>query len=308
MPYRRLPNTDQARLRTLRAILGASATQQDDSVVSYKSQLDAKTLLQNFEHAISLYQQMYERQINSNKDFQEVFQNAKLYLSHFIQVLNMSIIRGEIKAEIKQLYHLPEDAYSMPNLSSADALVEAGAYIMEGEAKRIRLGGTPLYNPTIAKVNVHYDIFKEYRLNQLSLQQNTQRYAAQVNSMREAVDTLIADIWNQIETRFLSLPPYQRLETCKSWGVIYYYRRGEALLTPADDLPKPQTELQKIVVSEEIKIEIEPETAQQEHRLFDESEQQDSAPVHSKIHTLLHKKKRNRTTAQPSLLSLFFNN
>ena len=308
MPYRRLPNTDQARLRTLRAIIGASATQQGDSVVSYKSQLEAKTWLQNFEQAISLYQQMYERQIASNKDFQEVFQNAKLYLSHFMQVLNMSIIRGEIKAEIKQLYHLPTNASSMPDFSSADDLIEAGAHIMEGEAERIRLGGTPLYNPTIAKVNVHYDIFKEYRLNQLSLQQNTQRYAAQVNAMRESVDALIADIWNQIEATFLSLPPYQRLETCKSWGVIYYYRRGEALLTPSDDLPKPQVEIQDIVVSEEIKIEIEPESALQEHLLFDESERPEFAASSSKMHTLLQKKKRNRTTAQSSLLSLFFNN
>ncbi len=307
MPYRRLPNTDQARLRTLRAILGASATQQGDSVVSYKSQLEAKTLLQNFEHAISLYQQMYERQITANKGFQEVFQNAKLYLSHFIQVLNMSIIRGEIKAEIKRLYHLPADAYSMPNFSSADALVEAGAHIIEGEAERIRLGGTPLYNPTIAKVNVHYDIFKEYRLNQLSLQQNTQRYAVQVNAMRDSVDALIADIWNQIEAGFLSLPPYQRLETCKSWGVIYYYRRGEALLTPADDLPTLQIEPQKVVASEETKTEVEQGPALREHLLFDESERQESAADTSKMHTLLQKKKRNRTANQKSpLLSLFF--
>jgi len=306
MPYRRLPNTDQARLRTLRAILGASASQHGDSVVSYKSQLEAKTWLQNFEQAISLYQQMYERQIASNKDFQEVFQNAKLYLSHFIQVLNMSIIRGEIKVEIKQLYHLPINASSMPGFSSADDLIEAGAHIIEGEAERIRLGGTPLYNPTIAKVKVHYDIFKEYRLNQLSLQQNTQRYAAQVNAMRESVDALIADIWNQIEATFLSLPPYQRLETCKSWGVIYYYRRGEALLTSADDLPKPHMEIQDVAVLKE--IEVEPESALQKNLLFEEMEHPESKASSSKMGTLLKKKKRNRTTAQSPLLSLFFNN
>lgn len=306
MPYRRLPNTDQARLRTLRSILESSAMQQDSSVVSYKLQLEAKNTLQNFEQTIALYQQMYERQVTSNKDFQVVFQNARLYLSHFVQVLNMSIVRGEMKAEIKQLYHLPAVPTSMPDFSSAEALIESGAHIIEGEAERIRRGGTPLYNPTIAKVKVHYDIFKEHRLNQLSLQQNTQRYAAQVNAMRASVDMLIADIWNQIEAYFVSLPPYQRLESCKSWGVIYYYRRGEVLLTAADDLPKPHVEIQDIAVSHE--MEVASESALQENLLFEEIERSESTASSSKIGALFQKKKRNRTTTQSSLLSLFFNN
>jgi hypothetical protein len=250
MPYRRLPNTDQARVRALRTALEESDRQHLQLVIAYKTQHDAKVLLQKFEQAMGLYKQTYDNQVNSNRDFQQVFRNARLYISHFIQVLNLAVQREEIKLAYKKFYHLDPDDFSVPDMVSAESLIERGQNIIEGEAERLKSGGVPLYNPAIAKVKVHFDIFKDFRDNQLLLQQNTSRYADKVNELREPVDELIVDIWNQIEGFFSELPPYKRMETCKQYGVVYYYRKGEALLTPADDLPKPE------IVAQEIAAEI----------------------------------------------------
>ena len=60
----------------------------------------------------------------------------------------------------------------MPDLSTEPALAEWGRKIVDGENKRISQGGIPIYNPTIAKVRVHYDIFMdsyEKQKNLLSL-------------------------------------------------------------------------------------------------------------------------------------------
>lgn len=248
MPYRRLPNTDQARVRVLRTALEESDRQHLRFVISYKTQHDLKMLLQKFEQAMGLYKQTYENQVNSNKDFQLVFRNARLYVSHFIQVLNLSVQRGEIKPEQKKLYHLDPNDYSVPDMVTADLVLDWGNNIIEGEKLRTKAGGIPFYNPAIAKVKVHYDIFKEYRDNQTFLQQNTTRYAEKVNELRQPIDDLIVDVWNQIEGFFNELPPFQRMEICKQYGIIYYYRKGEAELTPADDLPKPK----EVIVSEEL--------------------------------------------------------
>jgi hypothetical protein len=250
MPYRRLPNTDQARVRALSTALEESDQQHLQLVISYQTQHEAKVLLQKFEQAIGLYKQTYENQVNANKDFQQIFRNARLYISHFIQVLNLAVQRNEIKTEYKKLYHLDPEDFSVPDMVSAESLIEWGQNIIEGEALRMKAGGIPLYNPAIAKVKVHYDIFKEYRDNQLFLQQNTARYGDKVSDLRQPVDDLILDVWNQIEGFFNDLPPYKRMESCKQFGVIYYYRRGEAELTPADDLPKP-------IVVEEVVPEVE---------------------------------------------------
>ncbi len=252
MPYRRLPNTDQARVRALRTALEESDRQHLQLVISYKTQHEAKVLLQKFEQAMGLYKQTYDNQVNSNKDFQQIFRNARLYISHFIQVLNLAVQRSEIKKEYKKLYHLEPEDFSVPDMVSSESLIEWGQNIIEGEAQRMRAGGVPLYNPAIAKVKVHYDIFKEYRDNQLFLQQNTARYADKVNVLRQPIDDLIVEAWNQIEGFFNELPPFKRMESCKAFGVIYYYRRGEAELTPADDLPKPIEIIEETPVVEAI--------------------------------------------------------
>ena len=85
---------------------------------------------------------------------------ARLYLSHFIQVLNLAVIRSEIRLSHKEYYGL-DAQNSLPDLSSEQALVEWGRKVIEGENRRISQGGIPIYNPTIAKVKVHYDIFLE---------------------------------------------------------------------------------------------------------------------------------------------------
>ena len=100
---------------------------------------------------------------------------ARLYISHFIQVLNLAVLRDEIKTwRIKNIYGLPE-ANVVPDLLSEAALVEWGKKIIEGEQQRTAQGGIPIYNPTIARVKVHYDIFLDSYERQKNYQALTNR-------------------------------------------------------------------------------------------------------------------------------------
>ncbi|MGC9151793.1 MAG: hypothetical protein ACP5F6_08550 [Microbacter sp.] len=305
MPYRRLPKTDQARLRSLRALIAQCNEHKDEAVVSYKIQLEADELLRKFENLMRMYHEASERQTERNKEYQLLFQNAKMYLSHFIQVLNMSIQRGEIKPDIKVLYHLPPDPYSMPDFSSVDQLISAGQFIIDGESERMQLGGTPLYNPTIAKVRVHYDLFKEFRFNQLIIQQNTQRYARQMDELRHAVDLMIVNAWDQIEKAFSAMPFLQRIETCQAWGVIYYYRRNEKSSGEAEDeaSDEPFHEELLLLAEEQQPLTTNDQADLKEQRLFEEADNEDVAPLAAKENASILKKKK--VNDQSSLLSLF---
>ena len=89
-------------------------------------------------------------------------------------------------------------------------------------------GGIPIYNPTIAKVRVHYDIFMESYEKQKNLQALTARSLETLASMRDEADTLILDIWNQVERKYAEVMPNEkRLDLCRGYGLIYYYRTGE---------------------------------------------------------------------------------
>ena len=181
---------------------------------------------------MSQYNQTFESQVIANKKYQQIIKNVRLYISHFIQVLNLAVIRGEIKKENKRFYKLQPDDYTVPDLTSEAALMEWGKNIIDGENERTRNGGIPIYNPTIVKVKVHYDIFKEYKNNQKLFQESTSRNQDNVASMRAEVDKIILDIWNQVEASFAAEPsPYKRLKVCERYGVVYYYRRGEQIVT-----------------------------------------------------------------------------
>jgi hypothetical protein len=237
MPYRRLPNTDQARLRALRtAILQEENKNYGDQVVSYKTIIDAKNYLGVFEKQLNQYQQTLESQVSANKHYQQIVHNARLYISHFIQVFNLSVIRGDIKKEHKLFYKLDQNINIVPDLSTEAALLNWGKCIIDGENERLRNGGLPIYNPTIAKVKVHYEVFKEYKSNQKLHQNTTNRNWEELVSLREKGDLIILDIWNQVEAKYKDEKPYSRFIKCQTYGLVYYYRKGEKVLTKASDL------------------------------------------------------------------------
>ncbi|MFA5046670.1 MAG: hypothetical protein WC542_12160 [Paludibacter sp.] len=237
MPYRRLPNTDQARLRALRAAIQQADKQNfGEQVIAYKTLHEAKTYLSIFEKQLIQYQQTLESQVSANKRYQQIVHNARLYISHFIQVFNLSVIRGDIKKEHKLFYQLDPNVHTVPDLSTEASLLHWGKCIIDGENERIRNGGLPIYNPAIAKVKVHYEVFKEYKSTQKQYQNTTNRNWEELVSLREQGDLIILDIWNQVELNYKDERPYTRLMKCNSFGLVYYYRKGEKVLTKVDDL------------------------------------------------------------------------
>ena len=142
MPYRRLPNTDQARLRALKtAIFRCEGQEYGQETVDFSTMLDAKNIARQFESQLMLYQQALDNQVEANRQYQQALHNARMYLSHFIQVFNLSVIRGEIKAEHKHLYGLDPAANAVPDLSTEAAILQWGKRVIEGEGERVRKGG-----------------------------------------------------------------------------------------------------------------------------------------------------------------------
>ena len=228
MPYRRLPNTDLARIRALEcAVEKEQKYGVRELAITYKIINEAKSFLVRFKKAQAIYQQCYDEQVKASKKYQGQMKMARLYISHFIQVLNMAVIRRELKKEVKTIYGLDPDNHSVPDLSAESALVEWGGKIIGGETERIKKGGVPIYNPTIAKVSVHYEIFKEAYFYQKNYQQSTNRNLEQLAGMRDEADALILEIWNQVEEKFNELPSQVKMEKCMDYGVIYYFRKKE---------------------------------------------------------------------------------
>ena len=228
MPYRRLPKTDSARLKALKVVLDNNDVYTaGNRIIEWKTLNKAQPAYDKLFDACQQYNISMKNQIKKSTKNTQLQRNAELYLSHFVQVLYMAIERGEIKDSYLELYGLTPGIYILPNFKTCEGLVENGPKIIEGEKMRIKKGGMPIYNPTIAKVAVHWDIFNEAYRNRKSLQKRTALALERVSALRGDVDSIILDIWNQVEKAFADLPPERRFEECRKYGVVYYYRRNE---------------------------------------------------------------------------------
>ena len=121
-------------------------------------------------------------------------------------------------------------------MSTEELLLQWGKNIIEGEQARVSQGGFPIYNPAINKVQVHYDIFREHYNTHVVHKKTHSRVYENIETMRKQIDALILEIWDQIEAFYKDELPYAKLTKCQAYGMIYYYRTGESVLTPQTDL------------------------------------------------------------------------
>ncbi len=229
MPYRRLPNTDKARIRVMKKALNKSNGLHPNLLAfSQKNLVLLRTILPRYEQAIIHQRQAYQIQIKENKKYIEHQKSAQLYLSHFVQVLNFTIIRNELSEKVLSLYALDEIGKKLPNLNTEKLLLEWGEKIIFGETTRIHQGGVPISNPKISMVNVKFSTFKDSFFYQKKLQETTLRTQKKVSSMRQDCDKLIQTIWNEVEIFHESASGDKR-KLSEEYGVTYVYRKHEKI-------------------------------------------------------------------------------
>lgn len=228
MPYRRLPNTDKARLRALDRAFKKTENKKPESIPFSAGNIqNLKNFLPRFQNAITLLNAARRNQIQNSREYNELLRKARMYVSHFIQVMNMAIARGEQKSEILKFYTLDSFGNSLPPLNSESDLLYWGKKIIDGDRERILNGGSPFYNPSIALVKVNFEKYAEAQFRQKNFQQTTVRNSTLVNNLRKEADELIQKLWNEAEGAFEHLPDTLKRENAKQFGVVYAYRKSE---------------------------------------------------------------------------------
>lgn len=228
MPYRRLPNTDSARLKSLK-----SAHEKGKDVPPFKlafspnSYRKIQSILPLFEGAIVEHKNSLNIQADKNKEYQKRLRKVRLYISHFIQVVNMAISRGDLLPETLGYFGLDTEDKKLPSLNSEEEVITWGQQLIKGEQERRNKGLSPITNPTIAVLKVHFDKFMEYHNYQKSLKNRSQRAQEQLNEKRSQVDSVIQQIWNEVENTFNDLPEEMRREKASEYGLVYVFRRSE---------------------------------------------------------------------------------
>ena len=228
MPYRRLPNTDKARQKAL-----IKAYQMGKELPPFKLAFSQSTyqrivsFLPGFEKKMLHQKSTLAKQIERNKEHLGLMKKAKLYISHFIQVVNMAIQRGELAPSILEYYQLKGYNKKLPSLNTEEDVIRWGKCIIDGETDRVKKGMSPITNPTMAVVKVRFEKFNESYFNQKNLRQSNCRTLKELSETRPEADEIIVNIWNEVEETFKDLPDDLRRERAIEYGLVYVYRKSE---------------------------------------------------------------------------------
>ena len=204
----KLPKTDEERIDILQtAIAQERINEAWDKILSTAELHELQLFIPSFQKArFALNQAVIDRDKAQNL-YTDLFNNVQLYVSHFIQVLFLAVIRNEIKAESLTMYGLQEKDPVMPDLSTEEAVLKWGENLMRGESERISRGGIPLYNPPIAKIKVHYELFKESFHSMAIYEKNVSRFQNNLEVLRKKADELIVKLWTKVEERYNRTSP-----------------------------------------------------------------------------------------------------
>lgn len=247
MPYRRLPNTDNARYNALKkALEKGNQIAPIKLAFSQASFHKVKSFTAQFELCINTYRETYSNQIKRSKEYNELYKKAKLYISHFIQVMNFAIARGEMPASSRTFFGINENESKVPGLNSEQEVIALGEKIIKGDSERVSKGGNYITNPTVGNVKVRYDKFVESYKKQKLLQETCNNALKRISSLREEADLIILGVWNEVEEHYKDLPDTEKRIRCEEYGLTYVYRPTERLKIEA---AKQQT---KIVFEREI--------------------------------------------------------
>lgn len=228
MPYRRLPNTDAARIRAMEQAL-AMGKELPPFKLAYKTDTFVKlqAFLPTFIHNHHLQRQSYNKKVSSNKDYQELLKKAKTYINHFLRVMSMAVQRKDLRHDTPEFFGLNNGNSCLPVVNTENDVIQWGKKILEGEAARLRMGRTPVSNPTMAVVKVHFENFLDAYHFQKTLHKRTNDYSDKICDLRRQADDLIVKIWNEVEEYFASLPEEEKRQEAENYGLVYVFRKSE---------------------------------------------------------------------------------
>lgn len=251
MPSRRLPNTTSAVIRTLTTARDEWARTTDPAHRLLTPEQWARLDPANAHSDLNLFLKeagdvplALAAQAPLTSAFNRGLARLTLFVSHFHQVFDLGVARSVFTPGARAFYGRDISATTLPDLSTAAAVIEAAGKIGPGEAKRAeKEGGSyiPMALPGAGEVAaLHLEVQGEYNASQ-GAQAFTDQQQNELAALYPAMQRLAVQICNTVEYRlenddaYLALDEAGRRAIALRWGLVYIYEDG----TPATPQPEP---------------------------------------------------------------------
>jgi hypothetical protein len=219
MAYRRLPNTDKARITAL--IKLSEIVLVDDCMVLLNHKETIKGFKEIFGGLIESREGYVAKRIELNKIKKELLVKLKLYVSHFFQVLNFAIDREDIEKECRLLFNLQINAGVVPTLAKEIEIIEWANNVVKGEEERIKKSMKSISHPNYKRIKEIKEAAESLRNELDEVEMLFKKNHVEITKQRLKVDAFIKQIWDEIELQFANEPIEIKRKKASKYGVVY---------------------------------------------------------------------------------------
>jgi hypothetical protein len=228
MPFRQLPASDPTRTQALQGALKKStSTTGAAHLISATTTAALAALQPKWEKEIAERADASGQQSASTLALTAAADKLRLLVSHFIQVYQMGIARGDFAAAGRAVYELSVNEETVPNLDAEAALLLWADRIVKGDPRRVtQFSEAPMAMPAAA-VAAALQTYHDKLAAQTDAKDQLEAEQADVIALRSEADQVIRDVWDEVEfaLRQLEAPTLRR--RAREWGVVYAQRPGE---------------------------------------------------------------------------------
>ncbi|HOZ30128.1 MAG TPA: hypothetical protein PLL66_04355 [Bacteroidales bacterium] len=195
-------STDEERLKILQALNEfCKNSELEEPVLPEDKILKVEKYFAIFDKLKAYQKFVQEEQQKQNKEFQDLFEKARIFVLHYYKSIFMAIERGELPASISNYYGLVYP-FEIPQISDGTELLSVSEKLFNADNMRVGSGGKYFANPSIGAVKVWVEKFKEVweaKTNKFNVKKGE---VENIENIRRDADKFIAEIHNFFDKRF----------------------------------------------------------------------------------------------------------
>ncbi len=153
-----------------------------------------------------------EQHIEEFPGIEEKLKKTRMLALHFFQVFSLAIERDVFLQDEKSYFDLDREENFPRALGDPLEVINWARRIVNGERKRVEAGLEPMSFPSSGEV--------EIALKELMEVIPGERIRSDTSPLRKEVDSLISEIWEEIEFRHRRLAPTVKEKMLSEYGIV----------------------------------------------------------------------------------------
>lgn len=194
--------TDAARLQILKAFYEKlPVVEGEESAFTEEQLLKIGKYYSIFEKMKAYEDFLSKEQEKQDKEYNDLFAKAKIFVNHYFVTMQMAIDRGELPAATANFYGLTYP-FTIPSAENGEELLQVADSLFTSDSMRVGTGGKYFANPSIGAVKVWVEKFKE-AWEKKTNKFNVKRAEVEgIDNIRQETDKLINDIYSYFEAEY----------------------------------------------------------------------------------------------------------